>query len=60
VENAGQLSAAERALVAGQDIGDVVLAGLLEDVMRDGASLGVAGPGFLGQAHDLLSAPYLF
>jgi hypothetical protein len=60
VENAGQLSAAERGLAFGQDIGNAALAGLLQDVLQEGGSLGVGGPGYLGQAHDLLSAPFMF
>lgn len=58
-ENAGQLSAAERGLVAGQDIGDALLAGLLEEVVADGASFGIGGAGYLAQAHDLLSTPFM-
>jgi predicted extracellular nuclease/2',3'-cyclic-nucleotide 2'-phosphodiesterase (5'-nucleotidase family) len=57
--NANQLSAAERALAKGADIGDEKLVGLLLDVIQDGGDFGVQGETFLAQASNLLSDPFM-
>jgi len=55
--NSGQLSTGERDTARGRDISDENLAGILENVIQDG---GVSGAGYLVQAHNLLSDPFMF
>ncbi len=52
--NSASLSPAEQAIATGA-ISAVDLASLLDDIIKDGAELGVSGSDFLVKAHDYIA-----
>jgi hypothetical protein len=58
-DNERFLSSSEKNAARGAELSATDLAGILQDVIRDGGEVGVSGPDFLKKAHDHIANDFL-